>query len=114
MSSELPRSDQGGNNAPLGKTKRSRSWVFTDFKVPAPQLLAGMSYLLYAPEICPETKKEHWQGYVYFKDTKTTSAVSKILGNVWCNNAEGDIETQLTYIRGPYDKDGKYKPFNPE
>ena len=108
---KLHRSAQGGNNGPLC---RKRPWCFTDFKVTAPQFTDEMSYLLYAPEICPETNKAHWQSYVVFKNAKTRSATSKCLGNVFCVIAEGDIDHQLNYIRGPYQDKDKIKPFNPE
>lgn len=46
---------------------RSYNWCFTAF---APHTISdgwlsncpGMQYWCYGVEICPETKKEHWQG----------------------------------------------------
>ena len=109
MDTQLPKSTQGGNIDPLS---RKRTYCFTDFKPDAPIFTEEMSYLLYAPELCPETQKPHWQCYVVWKNTRTMSATSKALGNVWCRPAEAGIKFQLDYIRGPYSWEGKTKPFN--
>lgn len=94
--------------------KKHPNWVVTIFKDEAPVFDADrMKYLLFAPENCPSTNKHHWQTYVSWKqgNHKTMSATAKWFGAT-CHIAKGDVEHQLDYIRGPYEKDGKSKPFN--
>ena len=51
--------------------QRVRFWVFTDW--PTPEYTEPsydqeqMNYLIYGREVCPETGKDHFQGYVQFK-----------------------------------------------
>lgn len=70
-------------------------------------------YLVYAYEEGEETHTPHIQGYVYFKDAKTITAISKKLKRAHLEPANGDAEANRKYIVGPYDKNGKHKPFNP-
>lgn len=92
--------------------KKVRKYVFTSFHDDPPVLTAKMQYLLYAPEYCPTTGKKHWQCYVIYKERRARNAVRKEL-KCWANIALGDIDTQIAYIKGPYNKDGKTKPVNP-
>ena len=73
-------------------------------------------YLLYAPEECPETGKKHWQGYVYFRDKVSIKTAQRILEspNIHMEPVVSDLECNKAYIIGPYEKDGKSKPFNPD
>lgn len=76
-----------------------------------------MKYLLYAPEICPETRKPHWQTYLVWRFQKTLGASLKNLNfktHPSLHICKGSYESNLNYIKGPYDKDGKSKPFNPD
>lgn len=96
--------------------KKHPNWVVTIFKDEEPVFDEDrMKYLLYAPEKCPSTNRHHWQTYVSWKqgNHKTMSATAKWFGAT-CSLAKGDVEHQLDYIRGPYEKDGKSKPFNPD
>lgn len=106
---------RGGNIDPSdSKNVRSRDYVFTSYcDEPIGFNEKMMTYLLYAPEKCPTTGRSHWQGYVVWKSAKTLRACNKQLG---CSvfKAQGSVEQQLDYIRGPYNKDGKSKPFNPD
>lgn len=105
----------GGNTKPLG---RLRSYVFTSFLEEEPFYNEDkVRYLLYAPEECPSTGKKHWQGYVYFKDKVSLKNAQKILKipNQHLEPEQADsVEAQHGYIVGPYEKDGKYKPYNPD
>lgn len=93
---------------------RTRAYVFTSFQEKPPNFNGDMKYLLYAPELCPTTGRKHFQGYVYWHSAKTISASSKALGKITVKVAKGDIDKQLSYIRGPYEKNEKTKPYNPE
>nr|WAE42259.1 MAG: replication associated protein [Cressdnaviricota sp.] len=70
-------------------------------------------YLVFAFEIGTEGTR-HMQGYVYYKDQRTLSAVSKDFPRAHLIVSNGSAEENRIYIIGPYDKDGKHKPYNPE
>lgn len=75
-------------------------------------------YLVYSYEVGEETQTPHIQGYVYFKDAKTMSAVSKKLKRAHLEPAYGEAEANKQYIVGPWTgldkKTGKlkHKPYN--
>lgn len=59
---------------------RSRNWCFTAFDPNRNAIwLTGLnaSYIIYGEEVCPKSKKGHWQGYVEFASAKTFTAVTK-------------------------------------
>lgn len=93
---------------------RHRSYCFTSFLEAEPCFdESKMKWLIYAPEVCPMTGKDHWQGFVQWKSAKSMKASCRALGGVSCQVMRGTFEHQLTYIQGPYSKDGKEKPLNP-
>lgn len=104
--------------------KGTRGYVFTAWDVETitkAETLKGFKYLVVAPEVCPTTNRKHIQGYVYFLENKTHSAAVKALEVVFKVNtpvnvdiANGDAQDNKTYIVGPYTKDDKHKPFNPD
>ena len=107
-----------GNTKPLTKNQRRRKWVFTSFldDPPIPDE-KKVRYLLYAPEECPTTGKKHWQGYAYFKNEVSIKTAQKSLKcpKQHFEPAIADsIKCQQSYIVGPYEKDGKVKPYNPD
>lgn len=102
------------------KIDRARAWAVTLWDEDTPVFNPDtMSYLLYAPEICPKSGKHHFQTYVYWRHAKTMSACIKSLDVETHPNVEaakGSFQSNLNYIRGPYvspDK-SKTKPFNPD
>jgi len=105
---------RGGNIDPSVQSSRHRAFCFTSYSESAIIFNnTDMRYLLYAPETCPTTNRKHWQGYIVFKSAKTLSSASKHLGcSVFI--AKGNITHQLNYIKGPYNEDGKTKPYNPD
>lgn len=65
-----------GNNDP----SRHRNFCFTDFRSEEPIFDENtMKYLAYAKEICPTTNKEHWQGFVCWKNAQTLKCTIKKL-----------------------------------
>lgn len=65
----------------MAPTLRARDLCFTAFQQDPPTMVPGtMSYLVYQQEVCPKTGRDHWQGYVEFKDAKTISAAQTLLG----------------------------------
>ena len=97
---------------------QKRDWCFTAWDEAKPVFLPSMKYLLFAPEICPDTGKHHWQGYCVWKSQKSLKACIKNLKfktHPWVGVSKRGIESQLPYIQGPYDNGkGKTKPFNPD
>lgn len=96
-----------GNSVP-----RSRDITFTSYVGPL-EWKSTMKYLVQAPEVCPTTGREHWQGYVYYKNAQKIKSWCKT-HNIRGRKSEGSAEENRTYIVGPYDKNGKYKPYNPD
>lgn len=114
-SSATPISGQGNIGPDLwgehDDGKRHRAYCFTNFgdKI---EFGKDMRYLLQAPEICPNTGKLHWQGYVVWNNSKTRKQCSHSLGKISVFEARGSIEQQLSYIRGPFQDGDKVKPYN--
>ncbi len=95
---------------------RTRGYAFTSFNEAEPVWDEEiMTWLIYAPEVCPDTNRDHWQGFVYWKNAKSTRSCSKLLLNVsvFPKARHATFQHQLNYIKGPYNKDGKSKPLNP-
>lgn len=99
--------------------KGSREWVFTinNWTIADSENLRTITsrYICWAPEVAPKTGTPHLQGYVVFKDAKTRKAVSKIIPRAYlaARSPKSSPLNCRTYIFGPYSKDGKEKPFNP-
>lgn len=68
----------------------ARSYCFTTFDVETPIALEeGMRYLIYQKEKCPETGKEHFQGYVKLNKVMRIPGVKKLL-----KKADAHLETR--------------------
>lgn len=136
----MPRSSTvNQSNQKKSDLLRLRSWTFTSFARAAatqavnaevsqpmkednvaleiPEFDSGaMRYLLYAPEVCPNTGKAHIQGYVQmFKQTRFNTLKKYLPKDTHIEPANGTWKQNRTYIVGPYkSKDGsKVKPYNP-
>lgn len=59
---------------------RTRNWCFTSFTEPKPDT-SGIQYLVYQKEIGEKTKREHYQGYVEFRDKQSIRTIKRIFGN---------------------------------
>lgn len=59
---------------------RVRNWCFTSFAVPECDT-ERIQYMVYQKEIGKETKREHYQGYVEFKDKFSMLGVKKLFGD---------------------------------
>lgn len=57
-------------------------WCFTSYLCILPSKFDKnyVRYCVYQREVCPESKKEHYQGYIEFFDSKRMGQVKKILG----------------------------------
>jgi hypothetical protein len=87
------------------KFKGTRDWVFTinnpiDTDVKA---LLNMKYtcLLFAFELGTKNQGEHIQGYVYFPEARTRSAVSKDIPRGRLEKSKGTFAHNLAYLEDP-------------
>lgn len=93
-----------------------RTWVFTinNYTQEDENQLKELTnmYILYAYETCPNTGTPHLQGYLYSQAKISMKALKKKIPRSHLEPAKGDLNDNKTYIIGPYDKDGKHKPYN--
>lgn len=59
---------------------RIRNYCFTSYTVPKPDL-SKIQYMVYQKEKCPETGREHYQGYVEFPDKHKLGGVKDIFND---------------------------------
>lgn len=95
--------------------KRVRAWAFTLFRednnppVFNPLL---MRYLCYGSEICPKSKKHHFQSYIYFNNGKTFKQMKTFMFKWLGENPHFEIcfssdENNIEYCK----KDGNFSEF---
>lgn len=90
----------------------SKRFCFTSWGVEPTFNKDIFNYLCYGKEIAPETKKEHWQGYVEYhnktaKKFKKISIDLKIEESAHIEKAIGDFKSNKAYCS----KEGKFKEF---
>lgn len=97
----------------MGVNDRVRGFCFTDYERDELFLLQlPYTYLCWGEEICPTTKRPHFQGFVYFKDAKTHTATRKVMPGRHIEIAK-TVQEAVEYCKGDYtDHTGKYKPKN--
>lgn len=84
---------------------KSRSYCLTIWEEPPAELPGGVRYAIYGKEICPETKKTHWQSYVEMFGSQRLSFIKKIYGRtVHAEVRKGTRNEAKTYCQ----KDGEY------
>ena len=89
---------------PLGKGKRARAYAITDFELDLSfwQSIADtqkVDYIIIAEEICSSTSRVHWQGFIYFTNPRTESAVFKLLSPRHVERCYGDARSNIIYCR---------------
>jgi len=84
---------------PVDEKKRSRGWIFTNFKLDRSYdtLKAHCTYLVYGVELCPTTQRQHHQGYVHFENLKSFKQVISFLPNMYVSQARGTHEQNRRY-----------------
>lgn len=98
--------------------KGVREWVYTINNYTDDDITkireAKCRYHVWAPEVGDQGTR-HIQGYIVFTDAKTRAAVSKILPRAWLapRSPKSSPQNARNYIMGPYSKNGKEKPKNP-
>lgn len=60
---------------------KARNIVFTSYKKTIEFKEDKINYIVYQKEICPTTKKEHWQGYCELKAQSRYSAIKKMFND---------------------------------
>ncbi len=92
------------------KRLRRRNWCFTDFSLPNLKSIFDenkdiIRYLAYGEEICPTTKRTHYQGWIQMVNPKDLNPVRRMLGGKAhlepCMGTEYDNDKYCS-------KDGKY------
>jgi len=58
----------------------SRHYVFTSYQDECPEMNENVRYLVYQREICPDSNREHWQGYAEFHKPMRVLGAQKELG----------------------------------
>lgn len=95
---------------------QARNWIFTinNYNDNDEKQLKELTnvYVLYAYEV-GDSGTPHLQGYLYSKEKISRKALSKKLPKAHLELANGTLEENKKYIIGPYEKDGKIKPYNP-
>jgi len=99
---------------------RSRTYCFTINNytevddVALRQLADTCQYICWAPEI-GESGTPHYQGFVRFKSAKSLTAAKALISNrAHLEVTRGTDQEARDYCAGPYSKEGKEKPANPE
>ncbi len=62
-------------------TKRARGWCATFFTEPSDMQPNKLRYGIYGEEVCPRTKKKHWQSYLEFNAPQTMAAIKKMFSD---------------------------------
>jgi len=90
-------------------TQRSRNWCFTHFEKDNQKLNENINcrYIIFGTEICPETKREHIQGFVYFNNALTLKSAQKAICNykIHIEKMKGSHNEAIEYCK----KDGVFR-----
>lgn len=78
---------------------RFRSWCFTSFKDDRP-LSCGSRYFVCQRERCPDTGREHWQGFVYYGNAVRVSTVKSRIGDASAHiEASRSVKDAIRYCK---------------
>lgn len=85
-------------------TITSRRWCFTSYRVELRPKIEGESparYLIYQGEVCPETKRQHLQGYAEFSKPVSRKVLQGLVGDntCHCEVARGTREQARDYCK---------------
>lgn len=90
---------------------RVRNWCFTSFELLNWEALIGekCTYIIVGVEVCPKTKKTHYQGYAEFSDKMVMSGIKKLFGSqtIHLEGRRGSQEQAIAYCK----KDGDFEEF---
>lgn len=103
----------------LDPRAKYRAWVYTcnnftdDDKRSFAALAERAVYWCQAPEV-GESGTPHLQGFIRFENAISLQSLKKSNARAHFAAAKGTDKQNRTYIFGPYDKDDKHKPANPD
>ncbi|AXH76122.1 MAG: replication-associated protein [Circoviridae sp.] len=90
--------------------KQSKNWCFTDFNL----LNWGeifetheIAYVCFGLETCPETGREHYQGWMQFHKKKRRTWIMKNISKMWCSPCLGSEYKNEKYTQ----KDNEFKTY---
>lgn len=88
---------------------RCHGWTFTSFATESePVFDEGIhEYIIYGRETCPNTGRQHFQGYVYFKERRRLPYLKKWIPSGHFEAAKGTPEQNKVYCS----KDGDFKEY---
>jgi len=70
------------DRSPVHKMSRAKYYCFTSYAATLPtELPSGVTYLVYQREICPDTGREHFQGYLELEARQRLAGVRRVLGD---------------------------------
>lgn len=97
-------------------TSKFRSWTFTIWDDLTFELFKKLNYtyMVYAPEVCPTTGRKHYQCYAHLQNTRSINSMRKEFKGHDVQVARGSASENRAYIMGPYSKNDKEKPINPD
>ncbi len=76
-------------------------WCFTSYLdvLPSNYDLSVVRYICYQRETCPDSKRQHFQGYVEFYDPKRLSFVKSLLGELHAESRRGSRTEARNYCK---------------
>lgn len=108
MKKKIAQKCSEGNNGTSEQNDKeifkSRKFVITYWCTEEPLFTDTMTYLAYGAEICPETKRHHWQAFAYFKYQHTETALAKYLKI----ESAHDTHPNVLYMRGDFRSNKEY------
>lgn len=78
------RSGKAKRNDSNARGPQSQYWCFTSYSIKEPSR-QDSTYIIYQREVCPDTQREHWQGYVEYPTKRYMRSVQKLLGDPTCH-----------------------------
>ncbi|UOK21040.1 replication associated protein [Chifec virus UA13_115] len=92
----------------VSRRSKSKYYCFTSYASDKPLWCPSkMGYLIYGRETCPTTGRQHWQGYVQFKNRQYLSGAKACIPGAHFERAKGTASENKEYCI----KDGEYEEF---
>jgi len=80
------------NSIRTNELKKGKHFVFTNFNLVWSVPLPSDCKFVYQTEICPDTKKDHWQGYIEFPTSQNPKALLKYNNGFWSNRKGSQVQ----------------------
>lgn len=88
---------------------RCKRWVFTSFDIENEPVYDSSihEYLIYGRETCPTTNRQHFQGFVAYKERRTLPTVKRWIPGAHFEKSKGTPSQAAEYCK----KDGNFKEY---